>query len=174
MTGNSSPVTFTFGGTSETQLRDMELWIDGAKVGENLKNNYSRYGYITATAPLSNGAHTAYVVTVGWDYMLVVYQLNFIVGSDSCTWPGANYFLSCTPLAQATITSPMLAYAQAPPADNIVRMEVWMDSTKLYSTFGSNILKAYVNVTPGWHLFTYYMVLTNGDVNGISSWAAVQ
>lgn len=174
MTGNSSPVTLTFGGNAETQLRDMEIWVDGAKVAENLKNNYSRYGYITATVPLSNGTHTAYAVAVGWDYMLTVYQLNFIVGSDSCAWPGYNSLFTCSPVAQATVTSPMLAYAQAPPADNIVRMEVWMDSTKLYSTFGSNILKAYVNVTPGWHLFTYYEVFTNGNMNAVSSWAAVQ
>lgn len=174
MTGNSSPVTLTFGGNAETPLRDMEIWVDGTKVAENLKNNYSRYGSITATVPLSNGAHTAYVVTVGWDYMLVVYQLNFIVGSDSCSWPGYNALLSCSPVAQAIVTSPMLAYAQAPPADNIVRMEVWMDSTKLYSTFGSNVLKAYVNVTPGWHLFTYFEVFTNGDITSVSNWAAVQ
>jgi len=174
MTGNSSPVTLTFGSNAETQLRDMEVWIDGTKVAENLGNNYSRYGYISATTPLSNGTHTAYVIAVGWDYMLTRYQLNFIVGSDACTWPDDNSLFTCSPVAQATVTSPMLAYAQAPQADNIVRMEVWMDSTKLYSTFGSNILEAYVNVTPGSHLFTYYQVFTNGDMTSVSSWAAVQ
>jgi hypothetical protein len=173
-TGNSSPVTLSFGGNAETPLRDMEIWVDGTKVAENLKNNYSRYGFVTATVPLSQGAHTAYVFTVGWDYMLIVYQLNFIVGSDSCAWPGYNSLFSCSPVADATVTSPMLAYAQAPQADNIVRMEVWMDSTKLYSTFGSNVLKANVTVTPGWHLFTYYEVFTNGEMTAVSNWAAVQ
>src|ERR1019366_8575203 len=136
-------------GNAETQLRDMEIWVDGAKVGESLKNNYSHYGYIRASVPLSNGTHTAFVFTVGWDYMLIVYQLNFIVGSDACAWPGYNALLSCSPVAQATVTSPMPAYAQAPPADNIVRMEVWVDNTKAYSTFGTHVLKANINVTPG-------------------------
>jgi hypothetical protein len=174
MTGNSSPLTITFGGNAETQLRDMEIWVDGTKVVDNLKNNYSRYGYATATVSLSNGAHTAYVYTVGWDYMLIQYQLNFIVGSDSCAWPDAPGLFSCSPIQEATVTSPVLAYAQAPPANNIVRMEVWVDSTKAYSTFGTNVLKANINVAPGWHLFTYYEVFTDGDITSVSDWAAVQ
>jgi hypothetical protein len=174
MTGNSSPVTLTFGGNAETQLRDMEIWVDGTKVVDNLKNNYSRYGYATATVPLSNGTHTAYVYTVGWDYMLIRYQLNFIVGSDSCAWPDDPGLFVCSPIQEATVSSPVLAYAQAPPANNIVRMEVWVDSTKEYSTFGTNVLKANINVTPGWHLFTYYEVFSGGDMESVSSWAAVQ
>jgi hypothetical protein len=174
MTGNSSPVTLIFGGNAETQLRDMEIWVDGTKVVDNLKNNYSRYGYATASVPLSNGTHTAYVYTVGWDYMLIRYQLNFIVGSDACVWPDYDALFSCSPVAQATVTSPVLAYAQAPPANNIVRMEVWVDDAKAYSTFGTNVLKANINVTPGWHLFTYYEVFTNGEMTSVSDWAAVQ
>jgi hypothetical protein len=53
-------------------------------------------------------------------------------------------------------------------------MEVWVDSTKEYSTFGTNVLKANINVTPGWHLFTYYEVFSGGDMESVSSWAAVQ
>lgn len=175
MTGNSSTVTFTFGANAETQLRDMEIWLDGKKIGENLKNNFSRYGFISATASsLSSGEHTAYAVAVGWDYMLTVYQLNFMVGTDSCAFPTYPGLLSCTPLQDGTVTSPMLAYAQAPASNNIVRMEVWMDSTKLYSTYGTNVLKAIVNVTPGWHQFTYYEVFTNGEISSVSTWAAVQ
>jgi hypothetical protein len=174
MTGNSSPVTLTFGGNAQTQLRDMEIWVDGTKVAESLKNNYSRYGSVTTSVPLSNGTHTAYVYTVGWDYMLVVYQLNFIVGSDSCAWPDYNSLFVCSPVEDSTVSSPLLAYAQAPPGNNIVRMEVWVDSTKAYSTFGTNVLKANITATPGWHLFTYYEVFTGGDMISVSSWAAVQ
>jgi hypothetical protein len=42
-------------------------------------------------------------------------------------------------------------------------MEVWVDGTKLYSTFGSSELDATASISPGPHTLTYYIVNTAGS-----------
>jgi hypothetical protein len=45
----------------------------------------------------------------------------------------------------------------------VLRMEVWVDSAKMYSTFGSDLLDATLMVTPGAHTLTFYIVNTSGE-----------
>jgi hypothetical protein len=169
-TGATSPVTFSFGSGGQALGRDMELWIDGAKVNENLKSTYSRYSFLNATVPLSTGQHTVTAYTVGWDYTLYSSTFPLYVGSSTCPPPTSDGLNICSPIGTphgfSTITSPMLAYASGnvSGAGNIVRMEVWVDGVKEYSTFGSNTLKTEVTLPSGQHKVDYYIVASVGDM----------
>jgi hypothetical protein len=175
-TGAVSPVTFSFGGTNLTAGRDMEIWIDGNKVDESLKSTYSYYSFISDTIPLSNGQHDVSIYSVGWDYTLKNTAFTLIAGNDNCPAPSSNGLYVCSPLYGSTLTSPVLAYASsnANGEGNIVRMEVWVDGIKEYSTFGSNMLETYINLDPGWHEFDYYLVTSVGDIQEVVLYAAVE
>jgi hypothetical protein len=142
----------------------MELWVDGAKVDENLKNTYSYYSFLNATVPLSSGQHTVTAYSVGWDYTLELNSFVLNVGSDTCAPPSSDGLHVCSPIDNSTVTSPVLAYASGNVSGegNIVRMEVWVDGVKEYSTFGSDMLKTQLTIAPGWHKFDYYIVSSNG------------
>jgi hypothetical protein len=45
----------------------------------------------------------------------------------------------------------------------IVRMEIWVDGVKQFSSFGSNTLKTDLTLSPGWHRFGYYVVSSEGN-----------
>jgi hypothetical protein len=57
----------------------------------------------------------------------------------------------------------MLAWASGTVTGTIVRMEVWVDGMKKYSTYGSNTLKTSIALPSGTHKFTYYIVNTAGQ-----------
>ncbi len=168
-TGVNSPVTFSLASGGQALGRDMELWIDGVKVNENLKSTYSRYSFLNATVPLSAGQHTVTAYSVGWDYTLYNTTFPLYVGSSTCPPPASDGLNICSPIGTArgfsTVTSPVLAYASGnvSGAGNIVRMEVWVDGVKEYSTFGSNMLKTELTLPPGQHKFDYYIVGSVGD-----------
>jgi hypothetical protein len=77
---------------------------------------------------------------------------------------------------RTTVTSPVLAWETAAPSSGatIVRLEVWVDGVKMYTTFGSNTLKTYLNLPAGLHQFTYYLVDSSGLTTYTSLSAAVQ
>ena len=50
----------------------------------------------------------------------------------------------------------------------ILRMEIWVDGQKRYSTFGSNTLKTSLALGSGTHQFGYYIVNTAG-----AKWEAI-
>ena len=41
-------------------------------------------------------------------------------------------------------------------------MEVWVDGDKKFSTFNSNTLDTNLDLSPGSHKFTYYLIGTDG------------
>jgi hypothetical protein len=120
----------------ESGLRDMEIWVDGKKMDENLMNTYSYYSSIQDSIPLSNGQHEVTVVSVGWDYSRVRTGFYLLVGSDTCAVPNGATLQVCSPMSDTTLTSPVLAYAAGAPVSGatIVRMEVWVDGAKMYSS----------------------------------------
>jgi hypothetical protein len=74
-----------------------------------------------------------------------------------------------------TLSSPVLAYASGVPVSgSIVCMEVWVDGVKIYSSFGSNILKTYLNLPAGLHRFDYIVVDGAGNQVSETTYAAVQ
>jgi hypothetical protein len=70
----------------------------------------------------------------------------------------------------------VVAYAtgQVPSGTAIVRMEVWVDGVKKYSTYGSNTLKTSFTLAPGWHQFVYYLVPNNGGLQSVIYYVSVQ
>jgi len=176
MVAPSSPVNLSFASSNETPGRDMEIWVDGQKVAENLKNNYSYSSSVQASVPLSTGEHEVDVFSVGWDQFLLLYQFPLYVGTDSCPVPSGLSVFACSPLSDATLTSPVQAYAtgNVNSGEAIVRMEVWVDGVKEYSTFGSNTLKTMLNLAPGWHQFAYFIVANDGAQAETIYYAAVQ
>lgn len=171
--GATSPVTFSFGGSSQTAGRDMELWIDGAKVDENLKQTYSHYSFLSATEALSTGEHTVTAYEVGWDFSLESTTFNLNVGSSTCPPPSSDGLNICSPVHDSTVGSPVLAIASGKVSGTMLRMEVWVDGVKEYSTFGSDTLKTSLTLVPGWHMFTFYAVNTEGELWSEATYAAV-
>jgi hypothetical protein len=171
--GAISPVTFSFGGANQTAGRDMELWIDGAKVDETLKETYSHYDFLRATKSLSEGEHTVTAYAVGWDYTLTSTTFDLNVGSSTCPPPSSDGLNICSPVYDSTVVSPVLAFASGKVSGSILRMEVWVDGVKKYSTFGSDTLKTSITLAPGMHMFTYYAVNTEGELWSESTYAVV-
>jgi hypothetical protein len=141
--GATSPVKFSFAGSNESPGRGMEIWVDGNKVDEQLTHNYSYYDFVQDSIPLSDGQHQVAVYSVGWDYSLLEYEIPLIVGSSTCPIIDGSLNV-CSPLGNSVLpaSQPVLAYAtgSAPSGISIVRMEVWVDGVKMYSSYGSTTL----------------------------------
>lgn len=174
--GANPNVTFSLAGSNQTPGRNMEIWIDGQKMAENLKNTYSYYNFINQNIQLTQGEHQVAVFSVGWDYSLLLTQFPLLVGSNTCAPPGTFAVNVCSPLNNSTLTSPVLvdASGSVDSGSAIVRMEVWVDGVKMYSTFGSNALNTSLNLAPGWHQFTYFIVDNSGNLASTTVYAAVQ
>lgn len=176
MVGATSPVQFSLAGSNQTPGRDMEIWVDGNKLDESLTRTYSNYDFISGSIPLSNGEHQVAVYSVGWDYSLQLSQFPLWVGTDTCPVQQGFQVLPCSPISHSTLTSPVTAYASGNVDSGraIVRMEIWVDGVKMYSTFGQNSLKTTFPLAPGWHQFTYYIVDNAGAKASTTYYAAVQ
>src|SRR5262249_55062508 len=100
---------------------------------------------------------------VGWDYSLKSAVFPLTVGTTQCappTKPGVNV---CSPLNDSMVNSPVLVYARGAVNGTILRMEVWVDGVKKFSTFGTNTLKTTLSLGPGELRFTYFIVNTVGQ-----------
>jgi hypothetical protein len=164
--GATSPVTFSFAGSDHTPGRNVELWIDGKKITENFKQNYAHYNFLQYSEALSNGEHQVDIYSVGWDYSLLHDSFPLLVGSDTCPLPAGSGLNICSPLQNSTLpaSQPITAYARGtvPSGAAIVRMEVWVDGVKKYSSYGSTTLKTSFSLAAGWHTFAYYLVDNGG------------
>lgn len=165
VTGATSPVTFNFGGSSQAPARDMEIWVDGSKIKENLHHNYSYYSFANATISLGSGTHSVSAISVGWDYSLKIMTFPLTVGNDTCPPPSEDGINICSPIQDSTTGSPVLVYARGNPVGYgyVARMEIWVDGVKQFSSFGSNTLKTDLRLSPGWHRFDYYVVSSEGN-----------
>jgi FG-GAP-like repeat len=62
----SSPVTFNIGASGSVPQRDVEVWIDGKKVAEQI-DGFSDYTFLYQTLAVSPGQHQVDVYAAGWD-----------------------------------------------------------------------------------------------------------
>ena len=122
------------------------------------------HSFADATATLSPGEHTVSAVAVGWDYSLRYITFPLIVGGTTCPPLTSDGLNVCSPITESTTTSPVLAWAggNATGEGNLVRMEVWVDFVKQFSTFGSNQLKTSIVLSSGIHRFDYFLVSSYG------------
>lgn len=158
-----SPVYFSVGAANQTPGRKVEVWIDGKKMSENLKQTFSHYSFLDATYNLEPGNHSVGVFTAGWDNLLQLASFPLTVGSSSCTPPASPGLNVCSPLNNASLGDSVLVWASGSVTGDILRMEIWVDGQKEYSTFGSNTLKTMLSLGPGTHQFGYYIVNTAGN-----------
>lgn len=174
-TGANSPVTFSFGASNPTLGRDFEIWVDGTKVADQLKHAFSNYEFVDASVPLSAGTHKVDLYGKAWDATITPFQtFSLTVGSDECPkW--ATGIDACSPIRSSTVSSPVLVYARGMgDPSTIVRMEVWVDGVKKYSTFGTDVLKTQLTLAPGVHNFVFYQVNTNGQIDEQTTQTTVQ
>ena len=66
----ASPVSFTVGAAGPTPMRDVEVWIDGAKEAEQI-DGFSNYTSLNEKLSLSAGSHKVSIYAAGWDQSLV-------------------------------------------------------------------------------------------------------
>lgn len=158
----SSPVQFSIGAANQTPGRKVEVWVDGKKMGQQLKGAFSYYSFLDATYKLSNGNHTVTVFSAGWDNLLQEFTFPLTVGSTTCPSPSSPGVNVCSPLNHATVDSPVLAWASGTVTGTVARMEVWVDGVKKYTTYGKNTLKTNISLASGTHTFVYDIVNTMG------------
>jgi len=139
-------------------------------VAENLKG-FSHNSSLDATLNLTPGTHRVGIFSAGWDNLVQQYMWTggagftfpLTVGLTNCPTQGDGIIV-CSPLNDTTLGSSVLAWAVAQlTGTNIVRMEVWVDGVKKFSTFGSNTLKTKLTLATGVHKFEYYVIGADGS-----------
>jgi hypothetical protein len=158
----SGPVHFSFAGSNVTPGRDLELWIDNTKVAEQLTHNYSKFAFLDTTQTISPGTYQLTVFSVGWDDSLLVTGHPLYVGDATCPPPSYQGFQVCSPDQNAVLSSPVTVTAEANWSGPITRMEIWVDSTKVYSNFGASTINTQVIVPTGHHQIGIYFVPQSG------------
>ncbi len=165
----SPSVRFSVGAANQTPGRKVEVWIDGKKLAENLRG-FSHYSFLDATLTLAPGTHQVAIFTAGWDDILQEYPgttgfastFPLTVGSNAC--PVGGGLTVCSPLNNSTLVSPVRTLASGSlNGKKILRMEVWVDGVKKFTTFNSNTLDTNLQVDPGVHQFAYFLVATDGS-----------
>jgi hypothetical protein len=157
----SGPLTFNASANSFGDLRKIELWIDGNKIGQQFHAWEQRAWFDMGNVNLAPGSHTAVFFAADIDNHLQGLTYDFqIVNCAAPTSPGVNV---CSPTNGSKVSSPVQATAAATVTGTIQRMEVWVDGVKEYSTFGDNALTTSISLTAGSHQFGYYAVNTAGQ-----------
>jgi len=66
----ASPVAFAIGAAGPVPMRDVEVWIDGKKLAEQI-DGFSYYTFLNKNVSLTPGSHKVTVSAAGWDQSLV-------------------------------------------------------------------------------------------------------
>ncbi len=69
-TSVASPVPFAVGASGTAPMRDVEVWIDGSKLAEQI-GGFSNYTFLNRSVSLNPGTHNVTVFAAGWDQSLV-------------------------------------------------------------------------------------------------------
>jgi len=82
-TAASSPVHFSIGAAGQTQMRKIEVRVDGVKNTEQLIKNFSNYAFLDADLNIAAGTHSVEVFAAGWDNLLQHSSFSLTVGSTT-------------------------------------------------------------------------------------------
>lgn len=177
---STTSVKFSIGAGNQTPGRKVEVWIDGKKTVENLKE-FSNYSFLDKTLTLAPGTHHVGIFSSGWDNLTQQYDWTggpgvtfpLTVKSTKCSVnPG---LMVCSPLNNSTLGSSVHAWAAGKlNGTNVVRMEVWVDGVKKFTSRNSNTLDTHLSLEPGLHKFTYFLVGNNGTKNSATVTATVK
>ena len=65
----ASPISFKIGVAGQVVMRDVEVWVDGKKLAEQL-DGFSNYTFLNHNLSLAKGSHAVTIYAVGWDQSL--------------------------------------------------------------------------------------------------------
>jgi hypothetical protein len=167
--------TVNFNATAHSfeNLRKMELWVDGTKLGEQY-NTWEGNAWFDFSTTLSPGTHSGTYFATDYDHTLIQYNFNFTVPSN-CTAPKSPGVKICAAANGSSISShSVLVEASANITGTLGRMEIWVDSFKQYTETTSTSLSAAIMAGPGTHQFTVYAVNTDGTVWSQAVTATIQ
>ncbi len=170
---SGSQVNFNATAHSFENLRKMEVWVDGTKLGEQY-NTWEGNAFFNLSTTLSPGTHSGTYFAADFDNTLIQYNFTFTVPS-SCSAPSSPGVQICAPASGSSISSQsVLVQATSNITGTLARMEIWVDSTKQYTETTSASLSAAVTASPGTHQFTVYAVNTDGTVWSQAATATIQ
>jgi hypothetical protein len=155
-------IRFSIGGAFTSPLRNLEIWVDGAKRAEGF-NSYDQYSFLdTYITGLSNGAHTASVYAVAYDGLKINQKTTFQVSvAGACPAPLSPGINICSP--STTATSPVTVNATGRTANTTIRMELWVDGTKrAQDSVAGNNIRTSIILTTGPHRFSFYAIDSSG------------
>ena len=159
---STSAVNFNAAAHSFGQLRKIELWVDGKKLGEQY-HTWEGNAFLNFSSNLPSGSHQGTFYAADVDNTLQRLNFNFTVGPSSCSAPTSDGVHICAPVTgTATSAAPVLVQASATISGTLARMEVWVDGVKKYTETNSTSFAASINLPAGTHQFTVYAVNTDG------------
>lgn len=154
-------VNFNAAAHSFGQLRKIELWVDGKKLGEQY-HTWQSDAWFRSSSALGAGVHKGTYVAADVDNTLQFFNFQFSVPSN-CSAPASAGVHICDPSGGSTTSAnPIFVEATSRVTGTLARMEVWVDSTKRYTETNSTALSVALRVVPGTHQFTVFAVNTAG------------
>jgi hypothetical protein len=170
---STSTVNFNAASHSWGQLRKMELWVDGKKLAEQF-HVWEGNAWFNYASTVASGSHKGTIYAANVDNSLERFDFNFTVGASSCSAPSSAGVHICAPAnGSTTSANPILVEATSKVTGTLARMEVWVDSAKMYTETNSTSLRVSLNVAPGSHTFTVYAANTAGTLWRSSTTATV-
>jgi hypothetical protein len=158
----TSPVCFNAAANSFGQIRKIELWVDGTKIGEQY-HAWGQRARFDLTTSFSAGTHNATMFESDFDNRLQKLSCPFTVGTAGrCSAPTSPGVHVCQPANNGTTTSPVTAQAASTITGSLARMEVWVDGVKKFTETASTSFTTSVALGGGKHRFDVYSVNSAG------------
>lgn len=172
----NSHVNFSVSSAGPSLMRTVAVWVDGKKLGEQLTHAFSHYSFLDQSVSLAAGSHTVTVFGTAADGTLQQKTFTLAVGASgggSCAAPSSPGVSICAPANGAYVGSPTRVAAAANVVGTLARMEIWVDSQKLYTETTSTSFNTTVNLAPGFHRFDIYAVNTAGTKYKTTTYATI-
>lgn len=157
----TSPLEIRAAGNSLEQLRKIELWVDGTKVGEQY-HVWGNNAWFDLKSTYATGRHNATVFAVAVDNTNRWLNFSFNIGNASCPAPSSPGVNICSPTNGASEGSPVQIVSSATITGQLEASEVWVDGTKVFYDLGSTYINTSVNMSAGTHRIDIYADNTAG------------
>jgi hypothetical protein len=158
----ASPIRFQASANSFGQLRKMELWVDGKKIGEQY-HTWGQRAWLDLSSSFTAGTHNATIFEADVDNHLQKTSFPFTVGTaGSCSAPTSAGVHVCQPANNGTTHSPVTVQAASKITGTLARMEVWVDGVKKFTETANTSFTTSIALGAGKHRFDVYAVNTAG------------
>jgi VCBS repeat protein/Big-like domain-containing protein len=158
----ASPIRFEAAANSFGQIRKIELWVDGTKIGEQY-HAWGNRAWLDLSSSFAAGTHNATIFEADVDNRLQKVAFPFTVGAaGSCAVPNSAGVNVCQPTNNGTTQSPVRVQAAAKITGTLARMEVWVDGVKKFTETTGTSFTTSIALGAGKHRFDVYAVNTAG------------